>query len=254
MILILAPAKNMADPEQAAVLPSPPLSRPAFSREAALLAGELGKLAPWQLETVLAVNPQLALRAFEAYQRFGLREERKTAALLAYQGLQYQHINAGDFTLEDFAVAQERVRIISGLYGVLRPLDGILPYRLEMQCRYPFQGKRLYRFWGRKLWDSLDGADPGGKIVNLASLEYAKAILPYAPPGQVITCDFLVPKRGKLTCVATAAKMARGEMVRMAVKKRMTQPEELQAFQWNYFRFQPKLSKEVRYVFAPLEN
>lgn len=251
MILILAPAKNMAYPKQD---PGTPLSRPVFSREAVLLAGELRKLAPWQLETVLAVNSQLALKAFEAYQRFGFPDERETAALLAYQGLQYQHIAAGDFTPEDFAVAQERIRIVSALYGVLRPLDGIFPYRLEMQCTFPFQGKRLYRFWGGKLWEALAKAEPGCQIVNLASQEYAKAILPYAPPERVVTCDFLVPKRGRLFCVATTAKMARGEMARMAVKKRLTQPEELQAFQWNGFRFQSKLSSGARYVFAPLEN
>ncbi len=149
-------------------------------------------------------------------------------------------------------MAQERVRIISALYGVLRPLDAVLPYRLEMLCRHSFAGKRLYRFWGDRIWKNLSQTHPDEPIINLASQEYAKAVIPYAA-GKMITCDFLIPKHGRLVCIATAAKMARGQMARMVVKKRLNHPEELQAFQWGGFTFQPRLSSEYHYTFAAVE-
>ncbi len=250
MIFILSPAKNMAEPEELSGWmeknASLPLSQPVFLRDAAQLAGQLKSLNPWQLESILGVNPVLALKAFGLYQNFDAKKEG-IPALLAYQGLQYQHLAAGDFSADDLESAQQRLRIVSGLYGLLRPLDSILPYRLEMQCTFPFNGKRLYPFWGARLWEEI--APLNESLVNLASREYAKAVVPYAS-GRIVSCDFLTPKRGKLVCIATAAKMARGEMARMAVKQRLTQPEELQRFQWGGFIFQPKLSTEDRYVFV----
>ena len=251
MILIISPAKNMAD---AAVLPGwqdkCPLSQPAFLQEAAFLSGELKKFAPWQLETILGVNPSLALKAFGQYQRFSA-EKGNVPALLAYQGLQFQHLAPGDFSADDWNTAQDRIRVISALYGVLRPLDAVLPYRLEMLCKHPFEGKRLYRFWGEKIWKNLSRTNE--TIVNLASQEYAKAVIPYAA-GKMITCDFLTPKRGRLVCIATAAKMARGQMARMVVKQRLNRPEELQAFRWEGYAFQPALSSEYHYTFAPMKT
>jgi len=251
MIVILSPAKNMADVNS---LPewdgSIPLTQPAFLKEASYLSSELKKFNPWQLETVLGVNPTLALKAFEDYQKF-CAEKGDAPAFLSFQGLQYQHLCAGDFTPADWDAAQKHIRVISALYGVLRPLDAVLPYRLEMACKHSFDGKRLYRFWGDKIWKNL--SQNNETIVNLASQEYAKTVIPHAA-GKIITCDFLTPKHGRLICVATDAKMARGQMARMIVKQRLTRPEELQSFRWEGYTFQPHLSSEFHYTFAPLKT
>ena len=268
MIAFLSPAKNMWDAtalrdgtqNPAAVRIAAVLSRipdasktlPIFWEEALSLSQLLKTLSPWQLETILEVNPQLALKAFEQLQRFD-PHAGEIPALLAYYGLQYQHLAAWDFTASDFMSAQQRLRIVSGLYGILRPLDRIMPYRLEMQCKMDFYGKRLYRYWGSRLCQQLLMEDE--TLINLASKEYAKAILPYAPAEKIITCDFFVekpiPKGGKrLRSIPTASKMARGEMARFLVKNRLQQPEQLQAFDWQGFRFIPALSDNTHYVFT----
>jgi hypothetical protein len=247
MILILSPAKNMIDAADVPDWNIRPLSRPAFLQEASFLSKELKQFSPWQLETILGVNPSLALKAFGQYQRFHA-ENGNVPALLSYQGLQYQHLSSIDFSPLDWDAAQDRLRVISALYGVLRPLDAVLPYRLEMLCRHSFAGKRLYRFWGDRIWKNLSQMHSDEPIINLASQEYAKTVIPYAA-GKMITCDFLISKHGRFVCIATIAKMARGQMARMVVKKRLNHPEELQAFQWGGFAFQPRLSSECHYTF-----
>lgn len=266
MIAFLSPAKNMLEAavlaeghpysrritQTMAQIPSEMLTTPQFLEEALSLAQELKTFSPWQLESILEVNPELALKAFDMLQRFDPRTG-ELPALLAYYGLQYQHIAAWEFCSEDFASAQKRLRIVSGLYGVLRPLDLVMAYRLEMQCRQPFYGKRLYKYWGAALCEDLFSND--NTLINLASKEYAKAILPYAGTRRIVTCEFLIEKPtvkgGRvLRSIPTAAKMARGEMALFITKKRLNHPEQLQEFNWQGFCFVSRLSSSDHYVFA----
>ena len=137
MIAFLSPAKNM----RPAPAPGVPLTRPVFQREADRLAALLRGYSPWELESLLQINPSLAMKAAGYYQDFA--EAPASAALSAYYGLAFQHLDAASLTPEDYAWAGEHLRILSALYGVLRPADGIRPYRLEFQSRLRVEGQSL---------------------------------------------------------------------------------------------------------------
>lgn len=243
MIAILSPAMNMAPTS----LPLLPPARPRFWRDAAALADRLRRLDPWQLEGELGLSPELALSVWRSYQEFDA-ERPGTPAALSFKGLAYQHLAAGDFSREDFAFAGGHLRMLSALYGLLRPDDGILPYRLDFVCRW---GKRekLYAYWGSRVCDALFAETK--TVVNLCSGEYEKLIVPHLKPGKrLVTCRFLTRKAGRLRCLATASKMARGEMARRIVKSRITDPENLRSFDWDGFSYMAELSGEDRYTFA----
>lgn len=245
MLAILSPAKRM---RTLTAQDGPPLTRPLFEREAEELAGELKQYPPWQLESLLKVNPQLAMEAFDAFWRFS-PDAPRTAALFSYQGLQYQHLAPETFSQRELLSAQERLRILSGLYGLLRPLDGIQPYRLEMGCRRVPPAGSLYRFWGSRLHDAL--FSQGEVVLNLASNEYSRAVTPFLQQeDRLVTVEFLLNRRGKLVTPATYAKMARGIMARKIVTEGLSQPEQLRDFQWEGFRYAPGISTPDRLCFV----
>lgn len=244
MIAILSPAKNMLPAMHNGLT----LSRPAFPEKTQQLAEQFQNYASWELESLMKINPELALKAYLDFQDFSL-EKPGTAAILTYHGLAFQHLNAPSFSPDELAFADRHVRIVSALYGLLRPLDGILPYRLEMQTKVKINGKNLYAFWGDLLYQAL--AKEHQPIINLASLEYSKAISPYLQPSDPwITCQFLVCRAGKWKALATESKMARGEMVRWIVQNRVQNPCDLQDFTWQNYRFAPLRSRDSLYVFT----
>ncbi len=249
MLAILSPAKQMRE----VPLPGSPcsglaLSHPVFAQEAARIAALLREREVWELESLMKVNPALALRTFLDYQAFADRPAA-TPALLAYHGLAFQHLDAATLTEREFRSANRRLRILSGLYGILRPLDGVKPYRLEMQCPLKIEEKGLYAFWGDRLYQEL--FRNGETVVNLASAEYAKAVIPWLRPGdRMVACEFRTRVRGKLTMHATAAKAARGRMARWIAQQELDTPEALRAFDWEDYTFEPALSSDSRYVFV----
>ena len=144
-----------------------------------------------------------------------------TAAVISYEGIQYTHLAAGVMSEDELTWLDEHLRILSGFYGILRPLDGVVPYRLEMQARLSVGDSRdLYEFWGDTLYESLatEGCDT---IVNVASVEYARAVTPWVRPDgpQVLTCLFGVLRDGRLRQPATEAKAARGTFVRWCAER-----------------------------------
>lgn len=241
MIAILSPAKNM----EPAALPGLKMTAPRFSDKTERLASLLREKSPWQLESLMKINPDLAMKAFSYFQDSA--PDKKSPALLSYRGLAYQHLNAGDFSIEDFSFAQTHLRLFSAFYGPLRPADAIAPYRLEMQCRLRIDGGSLYRFWGDTFYRDVTVHGP---VINLASGEYAKTVQPFLRPGDdFITCRFLVQKRGKYVCLPTAAKMARGAMARWMVRNRAENPDVLKEFHENGFVFSEALSTETNFTF-----
>lgn len=241
MIAILSPAKNM----EPAALPGLKMTAPRFSDKTERLASLLREKSPWQLESLMKINPDLAMKAFSYFQDSA--PDKKSPALLSYRGLAYQHLNAGDFSIEDFSFAQTHLRLFSAFYGPLRPADAIAPYRLEMQCRLRIDGGSLYRFWGDTFYRDVTTHGP---VINLASAEYAKTVQPFLRPGDdFITCRFLVQKRGKYVCLPTAAKMARGAMARWMVRNRAENPDVLKEFHENGFVFSEALSTETNFTF-----
>lgn len=175
MIAILSPAKRLVE-----VTPSGARSEPEFEHRARALAGLLREYPAWQLESVLRVNAELALEAYLAYQRFG-ESGARSPALLSFCGLQYRQLDAASLTEGQMEYAQDHLRLLSALYGVLRPLDGIASYRLEMISAFRPGGQTLYRYWGDALCRSLFRS--GQLVLNLASQEYARAVKPHLRPG-----------------------------------------------------------------------
>ena len=172
-----------------------------------------------------------------------------TPAILAYEGIQYQYMAPGVFGEEEYDYLQAHLRILSGLYGVLRPFDGVTPYRLEMQAKLKVcEAKDLYRFWGKSLAEEI--CRDTDCVVNLASKEYSLAVSRHLPPDQRwITCVFGQERGGKIVERGTMCKMARGEMVRYLAERRSETPEVLRTFDRLDFTYAPAWSDEGTYVF-----
>lgn len=240
MKLIISPAKRM----RTIARDNLDTTTPAFLEQTGRILRTMQAFSPWQLEQALAINSNLALQAFEQYQDFDVLPQ--SPAIFSFWGLQYQHIRAVDMDDETLLFAQECLRIVSPFYGLLAPLDAMKPYRLELKSRVQVEGKNLYAFWGSRLCDSLYEND--GVVLNLASHEYAAVIARHVKGRQFITCDFLTPKRGVLRMIPTSAKIARGLMARYVVQNRITNPQDVQAFEEQGFCFAKEMSTSSRYV------
>lgn len=243
MITIISPAKNMKVREREGLL----ISESGFRKKTETVMEKLKKCTPWELESYMKINEKLAGQAFVDIQAFAM-EKKGTAALLTYDGLVFKHTEAIEWNEEDLAYAQEHLRILSACYGSLKPLDGIQPYRLEMQCKIPVEGKSLYEFWGDDLYK--DVYKENKVVLNLASEEYAKCVRKYAKYDIFIDVEFLNLHKGKLKTLATLAKMARGHMVQYVMKNRVDDPKEIKSFDWNGYAYEPSLSNEKKYVFV----
>ena len=242
MIAIVSPAMRM---HAAGILPQ---SEPQFMHETELLHGRLRPLLPHQLETALCVNAELALKAYADMQSFS-RRRQGVAAAYGYNGLCYRALDPASFSEDEKRYMQEHLRILSAFYGLLRPLDNLQPYRLEMQTRGVPQCPDLYAFWGDKLYRALFMETDC--VLSLCSKEYEKAILPHAAPAsRIIRCEFLVPDKGKLLMKPTQVKVARGLMARYIVKNRIDTPEALLSFGADGYAFAPYRSTSQLFVFT----
>ena len=243
MLAIMSPARNTRPASLTGVEPDCPL----FPDEARQLVDVLRGYSPWELESLLDTNPERALEICVSYQHFDPAVPG-TPALLAYCGAAFRNLNVQDFDLDDFSFAQEHLRILSALYGLLRPADGILSHRLGMQRDFRINGQDLYAFWGDRLYKELfRGGEP---VVNLTSEEYAKLITPHlAPVDILITCRFLVQKPGVARGTVSTVRAARGQMARYLIKNRITEPEGLKAFDWEGYRFIESRSDDFNYIF-----
>jgi len=170
--------------------------------------------------------------------------------VLAYEGIQYQYMAPGVFTYQDFEYVQEHLRILSGFYGLLKPLDGVTPYRLEMQAKLTVGNtKDLYAYWGSSLADALFAETDC--IINLASKEYSVCISKYLPESvRFITCVFGEEKNGKVIEKGTMCKMARGEMVRYMAENRIESPEQIRSFDRLNYQFDADRSDDTVFVFT----
>ena len=185
-------------------------------------------------------------------ERFATMDLRRnlTPALLAYDGIQYTYMAPAVFEDGQIDYVQEHLRILSGFYGVLRPLDGVVPYRLEMQAKAAVGGfKNLYEFWGDSLYRAV--MDDSRVLVNLASKEYSKAVEKHLQPGdRFITCVFGELENGKVVQKGVYAKMARGEMVRYLASVNASDPEQMRSFNWSNYAYDESRSTEATYVFT----
>lgn len=249
MKLILSPAKKMRIDRDFLA----PKTKPEFLEKTGQLLSYLRSLSLPALKKLLCCNESLAKEAYGYFQKMEL-DRGETPALFSYDGIQYKYMAPGLMTDEQLDYVEEHVRILSGFYGILRPFDGISPYRLELQAkvRTDFCGN-LYQFWGNSLANWLLREDP--VIVNLASEEYAKAVRPYVrEQGRFVTCLFAEEEQpGQLVEKGVYVKMARGEMARWAAERKAETPEELREFDRLGYVFDRERSERDLYLFTRKE-
>lgn len=244
MRIILSPAKKMVLREDF----FSPSSEPQFLKQTEILMHTLKGLTYEQLKRVWKCSDQLAAENVERLQQMDLYHHL-TPALLSYEGIAYQYMAPRVFSEREMGYVNEHLRILSGFYGLLRPMDGVTPYRLEMGAKLQIGAwKDLYRFWNSQLADTLEKETD--LIVNLASKEYSKAVSPHLPSHvKMITCVFAQRKGSKLVEQSTACKMARGDMVRFLAEQELEDPEKIQSYDRMYYHYAPEESRDMTYVF-----
>lgn len=244
MKIILSPAKKMNVNTDSLE----PIGLPLFLPETEKLKTALQALSDTQLQSLWGCNDTIAKRNVERL-RFMNLYDGLTPAILSYEGIAYQYMAPSVFENGHLDYIQENLRILSGFYGLLRPFDGVTPYRLEMQAKLEVDGcKDLYGFWGGKLADQL--ASETDFVLNLASKEYSKAIKPYLPTEVFfLTCTFGERKDDKIIEKGTLCKMARGHMVRWLAENNVTQRSHIRQFDRLGYRFASAFSTDTHDVF-----
>ena len=248
MRIIISPAKQMRVDTDSFTC----TGLPAFMEKTEILKDWISGLAYEQQKALWACNDKIARQNAERFAHMDLRKNL-TPALLAYDGIQYTYMAPAVFEDGQYEYVQEHLRILSGFYGVVRPMDGVVPYRLEMQAKAAVAGhKNLYDFWSDDLYREV--MDDSRILINLASNEYSKCIEKYLQPeDRYITCIFGEPEGGKIVQKGVYVKMARGEMVRYMAANAVIKPEEIKAFDWSGYRFREDLSSENEYIFIRTE-
>ena len=250
MLAVLSPAKSLSfTPHNKALKHTQPL----FKNDMKLLLEELQKLSLNEVQLMMKTSAQLSQLNHERYQTFNNKNTPRKEAILAFTGEAYRGLDAETLSNEALEKADQYLRILSGFYGVLRPLDLVKPYRLEMGIKLEnIRGKNLYHFWQDRITDrlNLDLKKNGNTLINLASNEYFKAIDTKRIKGQIIQIDFLQEKGNELKNIAVYSKKARGMMVRFMIQEQAKKASDLQAFNADNYIFNPRLSGPEHYVFT----
>lgn len=244
MRIIISPAKKMnIDTDSFAVE-----GLPQFLGETEQLKAAMQAKSDSELQRLWRCNDAITQQNVERLRDMDL-QRNLTPAILSYEGIQYQYMAPGVMEDGHLDYLREHLRILSGFYGLLRPFDGVTPYRLEMQAQLTVDGcKGLYAFWGGRLAEQL--AVETDVVLNLASKEYSRAVGPHLPPAvRMITCTFGELKDGKVIEKGTMCKMARGQMVRWLAEHGVRSPGEVRNFDGLGYRFSAGLSTEEKYVF-----
>lgn len=257
MLILLSPAKSL---DYDSELLTGRSSVPRLLDDSEELVGILRKLSAKQVGDLMGVSEKLAelnAERFQVWER-DFTKENSRAAILAFTGDVYQGMELGEWSDADFLLAQKRVRILSGLYGVLRPLDLMQAYRLEMGTRLENKrGKNLYEFWGDKVTEVLNRDLKGSGnelVVNLASQEYFKSVKSKLLDGELITPVFKDEKGGKYKIIAFFAKKARGMMADYLVRNEVTDVAGLKKFKTAGYKYCAKESKGGEIVFLRKEQ
>lgn len=253
MIAILSPAKNL---NMRKAINTNLYTNPVFIKEASMLMKELQQYTPPELESLMNINAELAEKNFMRHISWNKEHNLLNGkqAILAYDGAVYRGINAKDFNNQQLFFANEHIRIISGLYGVLRPLDLIQPYRLEMATKLRNNsGNNLYSFWKDKLTNYFEEElikQKDNILIDLASKEYSSAIDINKLNAKVITPAFKDYKRGTYKVVTIYAKRARGLMSRFIIENSIVLPDDLKEFCEEGYNYNENLSTDVEWIFT----
>ncbi len=252
MIVLLSPAKKIDTTELNSDLPK---TLPRFSEQTKQLAEITARLSKTEIKSLMKLSDNLTEINYQRFQNLNQSpsEEMAKQAILSFTGDVYLGLNAKTLDKKDLEWAQNHIRILSGFYGLLRPLDGIHPYRLEMGTRLETpKGYTLYDFWGNSLSQKLNHdmeSSQSNSVLNLASNEYSKVIHYKSPSHPVITCYFYEIKNGQAAPAMLYTKRARGMMARWVIDHQTTNPKALQEFNYGGYRYNKKASKETVLVF-----
>ncbi len=233
MLVVLSPAKNL-DYETA--LPTAKHTKASLLDDAQILAEQMKAMSPQGISSLMGVSDKLGVLNYDRYQTWALPFDKDTArqAIFAFKGDVYIGLNAYEFTTEDMTFAQDHLRILSGLYGILKPLDWMQPYRLEMGTKLEnARGKNLYEFWGDKISKAINTQlkkTGDATLVNLASQEYFKSVDSATLNATVITPVFKDWKNGKYKIISFFAKKARGLMSAYIIKNKISDVEQIKGF------------------------
>ena len=252
MIVLLSPAKTLDYSQEFDVQHT----APAFLSDSAKLIKELKAKEPKDIASLMGLSDKLATLNFDRYQSWSASKTMgndNKPALFVFQGDVYQGLQANTFNKKDITFAQKHLRILSGLYGELRPLDVIKPYRLEMGTKLPTaRGKNLYKFWGTKVQENILKelkANKSNLVVNLASKEYFTVVGSLPTDVNVVSPVFKDFKNGEYKLISFYAKKARGYMSHWMIKNKVTKPEDLKNFDAEGYKYSKKLSTESEPVF-----
>jgi len=253
MYTVISPAKRLHEGYAAGELPH---SLPHWLEDSTTLAKRLRALGPARLESLMKISADLAALNDTRFRDWTGKPSIQNArqAVLTFAGDTYVGLDAATMAPSDLEYAQEHLGILSGLHGILRPLDLIQPYRLEMGTRLTNpRGKNLYEFWGAKISEKITKqleTHADRTLINLASAEYFKAVRPALLPGRVITPVFKEVKGGQAKVIGFSAKRARGAMAGYIVRERIEEAESLKAFDGLDYRYQGDLSNDTDWVFT----
>lgn len=262
--IIISPAKKMNIIDEYDC----ELTHPVFSEDTKFLHSLLKSMPREELKKLWQCSDKLTDQNYERLHGYEL-EKNLTPALIAYEGIQYQYMAPHIFSDAEWKYVSRHLRILSGFYGILRPTDGVIPYRLEMQAKLKTKAaKDLYQYWGSRLYQELcsqnepcpensasrdsDNTDTENlQILNLASAEYSKIILPYIqPPVSCVNCIFGELADGTVKMKGTQAKMARGEMVRWMAEEQIEEIEGIRRFDRLGYTYSAEFSTGSEYVFV----
>ena len=252
MLIVISPAKTL---DYDTPLKIRTHSQPDFLDDAEILIEELRHLDPPDISSLMSISDKLGALNHGRYQDWQrpFTPDNARQALLAFKGDVYTGLEAETLTAADLKWAQKHLRILSGLYGLLKPLDLMQPYRLEMGTRFAnSRGKDLYQFWGQRITDALNGELARARhpvLINLASNEYFKAVNPKALTAEVITPVFKDRKGDQYKIVSFYAKKARGMMTGHIIRNRLTDPETLKTFDDGGYRYNAAASTANEWVF-----
>lgn len=251
MLVLLSPAKTL---DYETPLTTETRSQPEFTEQAQPLIERLRQFAPQDIAKLMKLSDKLATLNVARYQSWSREHNTQNArpALLAFKGDVYTGLDAESLSESDLAFAQNHLRILSGLYGLLKPLDLMQPYRLEMGTSLETdRGKTLYAYWGASITDRLNSELASDDVVvNLASNEYFKSVQPKRLTGRLITPVFKDQKNGQYKIISFWAKKARGLMARYIIDQRIETPEQLKAFDYEGYVFNEAMSEGDTWVFT----
>lgn len=249
MRIILSPAKKM-NMETDSLEPS---GMPVFLKETNIILSWLKSKSPEELQALWKCNDKIARQNLARLENMNLTG-RLTPAILSYEGIAFQYMAPAVFEDDHYDYVQEHLRILSAFYGILKPMDGVAPYRLEMQAKASIEGCRdLYEFWGSRLYEEV--RDDSGVIINLASKEYSRIIEKYLnTEDRYITITFVEMSGGKLVTKGTYAKMARGDMVRFMAENNIENPADIKAYNRLGYIYRDDVSDDSEYVFERMKE